>query len=271
MAEAGESGRAVNPFRFLGRSLFVDVALPWLTVRILEAYGVPTVWALAVAALFPGASTLLAWFHGRRIEVIGIAVFVTIVLGIAMALISDEARFGLLRGAPAFGLFGIACLISLLMPRPLMFFVARHFQTAGDPAKAAEWSAHGSRGLSSGDALHHRSMGSRVRARSGAGFRRRVPAPGACGDRRGTGDRHCQRGRTADLDHRLCSSQAGARPADDRCRILNARKVATIRERALGCGVPRVRRRSSSAARHVAPPSFGAANRAGRTRARSAR
>jgi hypothetical protein len=141
MAEAGDSGRAVNPFRFLGRSLFVDVALPWLTVRILEASGVPTVWALAVAALFPGASTLLAWIHGRRIEVIGIAVFVTIVLGIAMALISDEVRFGPLRGAPAFGLFGIACLVSLLMPRPLMFFVARHFQTAGDPAKAAEWSA----------------------------------------------------------------------------------------------------------------------------------
>jgi len=89
MAEAANSVGAVNPFRFLGRSLFVDVALPWLTVWILERYGVPTVWALAVAALFPGASTLLAWIHGRRVEVIGIAVFVTILLGIAMALISD--------------------------------------------------------------------------------------------------------------------------------------------------------------------------------------
>ncbi len=141
MAEAANSVGAVNPFRFLGRSLFVDVALPWLTVRILETYGVPTVWALALAALFPGASTLLAWIHGRRVEVIGIAVFVTILLGIAMALISDEMRFGLLRAAPAFGLFGVACLVSLLMPRPLTFFVARHFQTAGDPAKAAEWNA----------------------------------------------------------------------------------------------------------------------------------
>ena len=68
MTETGESVGAVSPFRFLGRSLFVDVALPWLTVRILEAHGVPTVWALAVAALFPGASTLMSWVSGRRVE-----------------------------------------------------------------------------------------------------------------------------------------------------------------------------------------------------------
>ena len=136
-----EPSAGPSPFRFLGRSLFVDAALPWLTVRLLDAYGVPTVWALAVGALFPAASTLVSWIYGRRVEAIGIAVLVTILLGIAMALISDEARFGLLKGAPAFGLFGSACLVSLLTPRPLMFFVARHFQTAGDPAKAAEWNA----------------------------------------------------------------------------------------------------------------------------------
>src|SRR5260370_39995495 len=74
MTETGESVGAVSPFRFLGRSLFVDVALPWLTVRILEAYGVPTVWALAVAALFPGPSTLLSWVYGRRRGAVGVAV-----------------------------------------------------------------------------------------------------------------------------------------------------------------------------------------------------
>jgi hypothetical protein len=141
LSDTGNPAGPPSPFRFLGRSLFVDVALPWLTVRILEAYGVPTVWALAAAALFPGASTLFSWIYGRRIEAIGIAVFVTILLGIAMALISDEVRFGLLKAAPAFGLFGLACLASLKARRPLMFFVARHFQTGGDPAKTAEWNA----------------------------------------------------------------------------------------------------------------------------------
>lgn len=104
MTDPAPSVGAVAPMQFLGRSLLVDVGLPWLTLRILEAYGVPTVWALAGAMLFPGASVLLTWFYERRVEAIGIVVFITIVLGIAMALISDEVRFGLLRAAPAFGL-----------------------------------------------------------------------------------------------------------------------------------------------------------------------
>jgi hypothetical protein len=132
---------ALGPYRFLPRSLVVDIALPWLTLQILERYGVPTVWALAAAAVFPGVSTLSAWLYGRRVEAIGIAVFVTILLGILMALVSDEVRFGLLKAAPAFGLFGLACLASLAASRPLMFFVARHFQTGGDPRRTAEWNA----------------------------------------------------------------------------------------------------------------------------------
>lgn len=141
MTDRATSVGPVTPLRFLGRNLIVDVALPWLTWRILEGNGVPAVWALAAAVLFPGASVLFTWLRERRVEAIGIAVVVTIALGIAMALISDEARFGLLKAAPAFGLFGFACLVSLATPRPLMFFVARHFQTAGDPNKAAEWNA----------------------------------------------------------------------------------------------------------------------------------
>ena len=40
----------LSPYRFLPRSLVVDVALPWLTFVILERYGVPTVWALVKRA-----------------------------------------------------------------------------------------------------------------------------------------------------------------------------------------------------------------------------
>ena len=50
-------------------------------------------------------------------------------------------RFAVLKAAPAFGLFGLACLFSLWSRRPLMFFVGREFTAGGDMVKRAAWTA----------------------------------------------------------------------------------------------------------------------------------
>ncbi len=55
---------------------------------------------------------------------------VTILGGIAVALVTNDPRFAVLKAAPGFGLFGIACLLSLTRKRPLMFFVSREISTA---------------------------------------------------------------------------------------------------------------------------------------------
>jgi hypothetical protein len=124
------------------RSLIVDVGLPWLTVQLLErAWAVPVVPALAAAAIFPASSVLVAWAGRRRADWIGLAVLTTIAAGVATALSTGDARLAVLRGAPAFGLFGLACLASLRWGTPLMFFVSRWFTAAGDEAKAAAWTA----------------------------------------------------------------------------------------------------------------------------------
>jgi len=47
----------------------------------------------------------------------------------------------LLKGAPAFALFGLACLLSLRRERPLMFFVGRQFTAGDDEARAHAWTA----------------------------------------------------------------------------------------------------------------------------------
>jgi len=123
------------------RTLTVDIVLPFLAVRFLEARGLPGVEAFALAALFPLSSTVLAWFRRRRIEVIGLVVLVTMLSGISVALLTDDVRFGVLKAAPAYGLFGIAALLSLRARRPLMFHVSRTFAAAGDPAKLAAFDA----------------------------------------------------------------------------------------------------------------------------------
>ena len=115
------------------RNLAVDVALPWITVQLLQrAWGVPIVPAFAAAAIFPAASILLSWRRHRRPDFIGIGVLATILTGIAIALLTNDVRFAVLKAAPGFGLFGIACLLSLGRERPLMFFVSRQFSAGGD-------------------------------------------------------------------------------------------------------------------------------------------
>ena len=129
-------------FSGLARNLPVDVALPWLAVQVLErAWHVPTVSAFAAAAVFPAVSVVLVWARDRRADMIGIFVLVTLVGGVATALLTDDVRFAVVKGAPGFALFGLACLLSIGRARPLMFFVARQFTAAGDAAKAAAFTA----------------------------------------------------------------------------------------------------------------------------------
>jgi hypothetical protein len=125
----------------LQRSLILDVALPWIAVQILERNGVPVVSALAVAAIFPALSVLVSWLKERRSDVFGIAVLVTLLSGIAVSLLTADPRFAVVKAAPAFALFGLACLASLPAARPLMFFVGRSSVARGDPAIIASWNA----------------------------------------------------------------------------------------------------------------------------------
>jgi hypothetical protein len=136
-ASIGPSGLRTLP---LLRNLVVDAALPWIALQIMERWWhVPLVPALAIASIFPGTSILLSWIRNRRPDFIGMAVLATICGGIGVALLIRDPRYAVLKAAPVFGVFGVACLVSLGWRRPLMFFVSREFTARGDPAKAAAW------------------------------------------------------------------------------------------------------------------------------------
>jgi hypothetical protein len=127
------------------RSLLIDVGLPWLALLVLERAGVPTMWALATAAVFPAVGLLSAWRGARSFDVVGAIVLASLGIGLIVASSVGDTRFALVKAVPAFALFGAACLVSLPMRRPLMFFVARHFAPGGAAAKAVEWNQRLSR------------------------------------------------------------------------------------------------------------------------------
>jgi intracellular septation protein A len=128
--------------RFAGllRNLIVSVALPLIAVQILQHYGVSTVVALSLAAIFPAAEALSGWFSARRVDMIGLVSLASIVVGVGASVVSGDVRFALVKESSITGLFGMISLGSLrLAPRPLMFYLGREFVCAGDSRRTAEW------------------------------------------------------------------------------------------------------------------------------------
>lgn len=127
------------------RGLVIDVGLPSLALQLLERVGVPTIGALAIAAVFPAFGVLSAWRASRSLDVIGAIVLASLGAGLLVALWAGDVRFALVKAAPAFALFGLASLASLPARRPLMFFVARYFAPGDAATKPAEWNQRLSR------------------------------------------------------------------------------------------------------------------------------
>jgi hypothetical protein len=121
----------------LGATLVIDLVLPFVAARALDHQGVEAIPAFAAAAVFPLGSIVFSWIARRRVEIVGAAAVATILCGIAVSALSGDPRFSILKAAPAFRLFALACLGSLVAARPLMFHVARIFVAGRDGAKAA--------------------------------------------------------------------------------------------------------------------------------------
>lgn len=135
----GPSKAALPPRFTLRRIAFLDLVLPFLVVVILLHYGVAPLATYAAASLFPASSVAVSWLARRHFDLIGVGVLVGIASALLIAVLTGDPRFGLVRAAPSFALFGLACLVSLMTKRPLMFFVARAFASGSDAERIAAW------------------------------------------------------------------------------------------------------------------------------------
>jgi hypothetical protein len=123
----------------LRRIVLFDIVLPLVAVFALERGGATPFVAYGTAALFPAFSVAVGWFRRRSLDLVGAGVLMGIASTLVVALLTHDPRFELVRAAPAFAVFGLACLASLASSRPLMFFVARGLATKGDEARVASW------------------------------------------------------------------------------------------------------------------------------------
>lgn len=131
--------RARSLLRNLAPSLLLSAVLPFLLYQYLTAHQVSTVNALSATVVFPIAGIALGWVRTQRLDIIGVISLIFIVLGLLTSLISGNPRFFLIKESAFTGLFGLAFLGSLLLPRPLMFHLSRQFYSGGDPNRAARF------------------------------------------------------------------------------------------------------------------------------------
>jgi hypothetical protein len=104
--------------------LAVNLLLPWLAYRLAVPHWGET-GGLIASAVSPVVWSALELARFRRVDALSVMVLLGIVLSIAAMALGGSPRMLLLRESLVSGAIGVAFLISLLMPRPLVFYLAR--------------------------------------------------------------------------------------------------------------------------------------------------
>jgi len=97
--------------------------------------------ALVVAACFPLGKSAFELSRHRQADPISILVLLGITTDGVAILFGGSPRLLLVRESMFTGAFGFACFLSLLLPRPLMFYFSRYFIAGTDEARQAKYNA----------------------------------------------------------------------------------------------------------------------------------
>jgi hypothetical protein len=120
--------------------LVLDGVLPVLLYLVLQPRFAPTsVIPLAVAVLFPLLSNAVSLVRHRRLDTFGLMVLLSLAASLAVLLLGSDQRLLLLTRGLAMPLMGLACLVSLALPKPLAFYMVRQFLTGDTPQPGMEF------------------------------------------------------------------------------------------------------------------------------------
>ncbi|CAG4919629.1 VC0807 family protein [Paraburkholderia gardini] len=104
--------------------LVVNLALPWLAYRLAAPHWGET-GGLIASAVPPVIWSVVELARFRRVDALSVLVLLGIVLSIAAMAAGGSPRMLLLRESLVSGAVGVAFLVSLVMRRPLVFYLAR--------------------------------------------------------------------------------------------------------------------------------------------------
>ena len=114
-------------------SLLVNGAAPFILYTLVHPH-MSQLHALLLTALVPLADGVVGLVRQRRINAFGALVFLSLLLSSLLVVLGGSVRLVLVRESALSGAFGVAMLLSLFWPQPLVYYLARHFVAPGASA-----------------------------------------------------------------------------------------------------------------------------------------
>jgi hypothetical protein len=125
------------------RSIALNAAIPLILYRLTKTYlSGSDIIALSVAGLFPFGESVVDVTRSCTLDPIAVIVLLGVTASMVGVALGGSVKLLLIRESLFTGALGIACFVSLALPRPLMFYFGRHFTTGGNPDKIAEFNAN---------------------------------------------------------------------------------------------------------------------------------
>lgn len=118
----------------LARSLIINGLLPWLVYHILKTnLDVPELTALLASGAPPLIDSIISIIRTRTIDIVAAISLLAILVGLGLFALGGDAKLYLIRESFFTVLVGLAFLVSLLLPKSLLFYAARQVITGNTP------------------------------------------------------------------------------------------------------------------------------------------
>jgi hypothetical protein len=122
--------------------IVLNAVVPVILYKLSKRYFSPSeLTALMVATTFPIGKSIFDVARRGQVDPISIVVLLGIATDGFALLFGGSPRLLLVRESLFTGAFGLACFISLLLPRPLMFYFGRYFMAGTDPQRQARFNS----------------------------------------------------------------------------------------------------------------------------------
>jgi hypothetical protein len=130
------------PLRSIVWDIILNAIVPVILYKLSKHYVSPSEFtALLTATTFPLGKSIFDLVRHSHVDPISIVVLLGIATSCVALLFGGSARLLLVRESLFTGAFGLACFVSLLLPRPMMFYFARHFIAGTDPQRLARFNS----------------------------------------------------------------------------------------------------------------------------------